>query len=71
MAKQKAQVNLGREGTLARFMADLILKGQDNETIAKQAAKKFRGKKSTSAKHVSWQRFNLSRRGVKVPAVKE
>lgn len=63
--------NLGREGTLARFMSEQIMKGLDNETVSRACAKKFPKKESTTAKHVSWQRFNLGRRGVKVPAVKE
>ena len=80
-AKKKAQKNankaagtpragadpLGREGTTARFMSDLIMAGESNEKIAAKAAKKFPESKSVEPKHVSWQRFNLRRKGVKAP----
>jgi hypothetical protein len=62
---------LGREGSLARFLADKILEGLPNDKISTLAKKKFPDSKSTEVTHVSWQRFNLKRRGIKLPAVKE
>lgn len=61
---------LGREGTLARFLSELIVAGKDNEAISTAAKKKFPKSKSTEVSHVSWQRFALKRRGVKVPELK-
>lgn len=56
---------LGRPGSLGRFIAELVMKGQDNDTVSKAAAKSFPKSASTTPKHVAWARWNLKRRGVK------
>lgn len=62
---------LGREGSTFRFMAERIMKGQDNATIAAAATKAFPKAKSVEAKHVAWCRWKLGQKGVKVPAQKD
>lgn len=61
---------LGREGTCFRFMAERIMKGQDNATISTAAKKQFPKERSTETKHVAWARWKLKQNGVNVPEAK-
>ena len=55
---------LGREGSLTRFMNERLLKGQDNATISEAAKKAFPDSNTTDPSHVSWYRWNATKKGI-------
>lgn len=55
---------LGRPGTLSRFIAERLVKGQDPATISQAAKKAFPKSASTEPSHVSWLRWKLTSTGV-------
>jgi hypothetical protein len=54
---------LGREGTPARFIRELLAKGTDPEKIASQGAKKFPSNPITTA-YVKWYQNDMKKKGL-------
>ena len=66
-AKAPAKVKgdgLGREGTLSRFVNEMLVGGKDNETISAAAKKKFPKEASTDLARISWFRWNAKKKGI-------
>lgn len=59
---------LGRPGSLFRFVAERLLKGEDSEKIGTAVAKVFPNNKPVKPKDVAWYRWKLGQKGVKLPA---
>lgn len=63
---KKVEIDLGREGTPARFIREQYLAGKDTATILKAAQKKFPKNKIKTPSYVAWYRSQMRKEGVRV-----
>jgi hypothetical protein len=55
---------MGKEGSIALFINQLLVEGKDNETVSKAATKKFPDAKAVDAKTVAWYRWSATKKGL-------